>query len=53
MSRPDGQMKINATHELKEWFKRQAVTNKRSLNSEILYHLEQIRNKEEKQRHAR
>lgn len=47
MSRPDGQIKINATPELKFWFKDRAAANKRTLNSEILYHLEKIRNQAE------
>lgn len=45
MSSPDGQIKINAPPELKAWFKRLAASNKRSLNGEILYRLEQARMK--------
>lgn len=45
MGSPDGQIKINAPPELKAWFKRLAALNKRSLNSEILYRLEQARRK--------
>lgn len=46
MSKPDGQIKINATPELKLWFKGRAAANKRSLNNEILFHLERIREME-------
>jgi hypothetical protein len=51
MSRPDGQIKINATPELKFWFKGRAAAHKRSLNNEILFHLEKIREMESVEQH--
>lgn len=38
---------VRMTEELKAWFKHQAIDNRRTLNAEILYRLEQSRTAEE------